>query len=107
MSKNLDQQAFLRAESDPREVLNQVKKMQPSFGYGTYPAQIVNPYQFGSETAAFGVPRSISQHHQREERKGFFLITGMAPHTANIYNDFLIKIVFFDNSASLKFEIVK
>jgi hypothetical protein len=64
---NLDQQAFLRAESDPREVLNQVKKMQPSFGYGTYPAQVVNPYQFGSETAAFGVPRSVSQHHQSEK----------------------------------------
>jgi len=97
---NLEQQAFLRAESDPREVLSQIKKMQPSFGYGTYPAQIANPYQFGSETAAFDVPRSVSQHHQREERKGFFLITGMSLHTANIYIDFAIKIVFFDNSVS-------
>ncbi|CAG5112045.1 Oidioi.mRNA.OKI2018_I69.chr2.g6302.t2.cds [Oikopleura dioica] len=63
---NLDHRAFL-AESDPREVLNQIKKMQPSFGYGTYPAQVSDPYQFGSEPGVFGLSRSVSQHHQGEE----------------------------------------
>lgn len=75
LSKNLDHRAFL-ADSDPREVLNQIKKMQPSFGFGTYPAQVSDPYQFGSEPGVFGVSRSVSQHHQGEERKGFFLIAG-------------------------------